>query len=179
MPIVRSSMQSAFASRAIVTHQPTALPASVSSISKRHYASICCSRRRRRSTIPCALLDPATVGSTAPASTAQAIYEVAALNSATAGAIAAILRPTLSIGSLLMIVRIVLTWYPEVDAKKLPWSIAYAPTEPLLAATRKVVKPFNGLDVSPIVWVAILSFLSEILTGPQGILSLIQRKAGM
>lgn len=48
--------------------------------------------------------------------------------------------------------------------------------EPLLAATRKVVKPFNGLDVSPIVWVAILSFLSEILTGPQGILSLIARK---
>ena len=39
-----------------------------------------------------------------------------------------------------------------------------------------MVKPFNGLDVSPIVWVALLSFLSEILTGPQGILSLIARK---
>lgn len=48
--------------------------------------------------------------------------------------------------------------------------------EPVLSATRKVVKPFNGLDVSPIVWFAILSFLSEILTGPQGILSLLQRK---
>lgn len=48
--------------------------------------------------------------------------------------------------------------------------------EPLLAATRKVVKPFNGLDVSPIVWVALLSFISEVLTGPQGILSLIERK---
>ena len=47
--------------------------------------------------------------------------------------------------------------------------------EPVLAATRKVVKPFNGLDVSPIVWVALLSFLSEILTGPQGILILIER----
>ena len=43
-------------------------------------------------------------------------------------------------------------------------------------ATRKVVPPFNGLDVSPIVWVALLSFVSEILTGPQGILSLIERK---
>lgn len=39
--------------------------------------------------------------------------------------------------------------------------------EPLLEATRKVVPPFNGLDVSPIVWVALLSFLAEILTGPQ------------
>ena len=45
-----------------------------------------------------------------------------------------------------------------------------------MAATRKVVKPFNGLDVSPIVWVALLSFVSEILTGPQGILSMIERK---
>ena len=46
----------------------------------------------------------------------------------------------------------------------------------MLGPTRKVVPPFNGLDVSPIVWVAVLSFLSEVLTGPQGILSLIQRK---
>lgn len=75
-----------------------------------------------------------------------------------------------------MIVRIVMSWYPEIDGKNLPWSIAYTPTEPILEATRKVVKPFNGLDVSPIVWVALLSFFSEILTGPQGILSLIERK---
>lgn len=107
---------------------------------------------------------------------AQVIYDMAGLNSATAGLISSILRPTLSLSSLLMIVRIVLTWYPEIDATKMPWSVAYTPTEPLLDATRKVVKPFNGLDVSPIVWVAILSFLSEILTGPQGILSLIERK---
>jgi len=46
----------------------------------------------------------------------------------------------------------------------------------ILAGTRKIVKPFNGLDVSPIVWVALLSFLNEILTGPQGILSMIERK---
>jgi len=142
-------------------------------------------------------------------------FDVAAVDPATAGILSAILRPVLSIASLLMIVRIVLTWYPEVDATKMPWAIAYAPTgqssqftintftfsflmryihtplralkhhyflfllnatESLLAATRKVVKPFNGLDVSPIVWVALLSFVSEILTGPQGILSLLQRK---
>ena len=103
-------------------------------------------------------------------------FAVADLDPATAGTIAAVLKPTLSIGSLLMIVRIVMTWYPDVDATKFPWSIAYTPTEPVLSATRKIVKPFNGLDVSPIVWFAILSFLSEILTGPQGILSLLQRK---
>lgn len=104
------------------------------------------------------------------------MFELAALDSKTAGALSAVLRPLLSLGSLLMIVRIVMTWYPELNGTKLPWAIAYAPTEDLLAATRRVVPPFNGLDVSPIVWVALLSFLSEILTGPQGILSLIERK---
>ncbi|PRW34048.1 CPLD43 required for cyt b6 assembly [Chlorella sorokiniana] len=110
------------------------------------------------------------------AAAAQAVYELAALDSATAGTLAAVLKPALSLASLLMIVRIVMSWYPEIDGKQMPWSIAYTPTEPLLEATRKVVPPFNGLDVSPIVWVALLSFLAEILTGPQGILSLIARK---
>ncbi len=34
----------------------------------------------------------------------------------------------------------------------------------------------GGVDVSPIVWVALLSFINEILLGPQGILNLLQRK---
>ena len=110
------------------------------------------------------------------AAASQAVFDLAGLDSATAGTLSAVLKPVLSLASLLMIVRIIMTWYPEVDATKMPWSIAYTPTEGLLAATRKVVKPFNGLDVSPIVWVALISFVSEILTGPQGILSLIERK---
>ena len=155
-------------------------------------------------------LDPTSLVDTVTTTT-QAVYELAGIDSSTASTLNLILRPVLSIASLLMIVRIVLTWYPEVDGDSMPWLIAVKPTgrllfafnysyltifkftfqrysshcaidilflrtEPLLAATRKVVKPFNGLDVSPIVWVALLSFLSEILTGPQGILSLIERK---
>lgn len=41
----------------------------------------------------------------------------------------------------------------------------------LLACTQ-----VGGVDVSPIVWVALLSFINEILLGPQGILNLLQRK---
>lgn len=106
----------------------------------------------------------------------QPVGDLAELDSATAATLALVLKPTLSVYSLLMIVRIVMTWYPEIDGKSFPWSIAYNSTEGLLAGTRKVVKPFNGLDVSPIVWVAVLSFVNEILTGPQGILNLIARK---
>ncbi|KAK9823207.1 hypothetical protein WJX72_001096 [[Myrmecia] bisecta] len=78
-----------------------------------------------------------------------------------------------------MIVRIVLSWYPQLDGKQLPWSIAVFPTEPILGPTRKVIQPVGGVDISPIVWVAVLSFLNEILLGPQGILNLLQRKVDL
>ena len=35
----------------------------------------------------------------------------------------------------------------------------------------------NGVDVSPIVWVAILSLANETLLGPQGILVILAKKA--
>lgn len=52
----------------------------------------------------------------------------AGINSQTAGIIALFLKPTLSLYSLLMIVRIVMTWYPEIDGNDFPWSIAYKAT---------------------------------------------------
>ncbi len=72
-------------------------------------------------------LDPASLVDTATTTT-QAVYELAGLNSATAGTFNLILRPVLSIASLLMIVRIVMTWYPEVDGESMPWLIAVKPT---------------------------------------------------
>ncbi|KAL4425213.1 hypothetical protein ABPG75_009229 [Micractinium tetrahymenae] len=124
-----------------------------------------------------AAADHAAATAAADPQTAQLVADLALLDAQSAGLLSAILKPALSLTSLLMIVRIVMSWYPELDGKQMPWTIAYTPTEPILKATRKLVPPFNGLDVSPIVWVALLSFLSEILTGPQGILSLIQRGA--
>lgn len=56
---------------------------------------------------------------------------------------------------------------------ELPWSIAYLPTEPLLEPTRRLIPPVGGVDVSPIVWLALISLLNEVLLGPQGLLVLI------
>lgn len=109
----------------------------------------------------------------------QVLYDLADIDAKTAGTIAKVLGPLLTIGQLLMIVRIVLTWYPNINGGKLPWSIAVKPTEPVLAPTRKVIPIVGGLDVTPIVWVAFLSFSNEILLGPQGILNLLQRKVDL
>jgi YggT family protein len=46
------------------------------------------------------------------------------------------------------------------------------PTEPFLAPSRKVVSPIGGVDITPILWVGIFSFVREILLGQQGLLTM-------
>ena len=78
-----------------------------------------------------------------------------------------VLQPLLTLGTLAMLFRVVLSWFPKYDLKEMPWILVAAPTEPILKFTRLVIPPVAGVDISPIVWVSILSFISEILTGPQ------------
>ena len=78
----------------------------------------------------------------------------------------------LVIMTFLFIFRIVLTWYPQVESQKFPFSIVVAPTEPFLAPARKIIPPIGGVDITPIVWVAILSLIREILVGQQGLITM-------
>jgi YggT family protein len=41
----------------------------------------------------------------------------------------------------------------------------------LLVLTRRLIKPIGGVDVTPVVWVGLLSLLREILVGQQGLVS--------
>ncbi len=84
--------------------------------------------------------------------------------------------PLLNIFNFIMVVRIILTWYPQTNLTKAPWIFIAVPTEPLLRAMRKIVQPIGGVDISPIVWFAIGSFVHEILVGPQGLLVLLAQK---
>lgn len=77
--------------------------------------------------------------------------------------------------TLLFIFRIVLTWYPQAELNKLPLSLIAIPTEPLLAPTRKVISPIGGIDISPVIWVGVVTLLREILLGQQGLLILLMR----
>ncbi|CAK7346714.1 unnamed protein product [Dovyalis caffra] len=45
---------------------------------------------------------------------------------------------------------IVMSWYPKLPVGKFPYVLAYAPTEPLLTPTRKLIPPLGGLDVTPV-----------------------------
>lgn len=76
---------------------------------------------------------------------------------------------------LLFILRIVLTWYPHADLNSLPFNLVAWPTEPFLVPLRKVVPPLGGVDITPILWVGILSLVREVLVGQQGILTMMGR----
>lgn len=73
---------------------------------------------------------------------------------------------------LLFIFRIVLTWYPQIDLNRFPFNLVAWPTEPFLIPMRKLVPPLGGVDITPVIWVGILSFLREILLGQQGLLTI-------
>lgn len=84
-----------------------------------------------------------------------------------------LLGPLLGLYTLLFIARIVLTWYPEANGQKLPFSLVVLPTEFLLVPVRKVIPPIGGVDISPIVWVGIITLLREVLIGQQGLLRML------
>ncbi|CAN6481749.1 unnamed protein product [Victoria cruziana] len=104
------------------------------------------------------------------------LLALADLDPATAKLGITIIGPLLSAFGFLFILRIVMSWYPKLPVGKFPYVIAYAPTEPILRQTRKVIPPVGGVDITPVVWFGLFSFLNEILVGPQGLLVLLSQK---
>jgi len=73
--------------------------------------------------------------------------------------------------TLAFLLRIILTWYPKIDLRTGLWPLIYFPTEPFLVATRKIVTPIGGVDVTPIIWVGLLSLFRELFLGQQGLIT--------
>ena len=73
--------------------------------------------------------------------------------------------------TLAFLLRIVLTWYPQVDLSKGVWPLVAWPTEPVLSVSRRVIAPIGGVDVTPVIWVGLISLVRELLVGQQGLLS--------
>lgn len=104
------------------------------------------------------------------------ILTLADLDPSLARLLISILGPVFTSLNLLFIIRIVMSWYPQLPVDKLPYIIAFAPTEPVLEPTRKLIPPVGGVDVSPVIWVALMSFLNEVLLGQQGLLVLLSQQ---
>tara|TARA_A100001388_G_C28766278_1_gene500893 strand:- start:1107 stop:1421 length:315 start_codon:yes stop_codon:yes gene_type:complete len=86
---------------------------------------------------------------------------------------------SLSFLTIMFLIRLILTWYPKVDIHKGLWLFVSIPTSTILFFTKKLIPPIGGVDVSPIIWIGIISFIREILVGQQGLIKLAMQRTLM
>ena len=82
----------------------------------------------------------------------------------------------LSFLTLVFLVRLIMTWYPKIDGKSGFWIIVTFPTNQILNITKQIIPPIGGVDVSPVIWIGIISFVRELLVGQQGLIKLAIQK---
>ncbi len=78
----------------------------------------------------------------------------------------------LSYLTIVFLIRLILTWYPKIDLSKGWWLLISIPSSIVLNKTRKLIPPIGGVDVGPVIWIGLISFLREILVGQQGLIKL-------
>ena len=82
----------------------------------------------------------------------------------------------LSFLTLVFLIRLIMTWYPKINGTNGFWIIVTLPTNKILNITKKIIPPIGGVDVSPVIWIGIISFIRELLVGQQGLLKLAIQK---
>ena len=84
---------------------------------------------------------------------------------------------SLSFLTVIFLIRLILTWYPNTNLNKGFWLLISIPTSFILNKTRKVIPPIGGVDVGPVIWIGLISFLREILVGQQGLIKLAMQRS--
>ena len=84
------------------------------------------------------------------------------------GLLATTLSTFLQIYVVLMIFRVLLSWFPNINWYDPPFSILSQLTDPYLNLFRSIIPPLGGIDFSPLIAFFVLQFGSEFLIGLLG-----------
>ena len=79
-----------------------------------------------------------------------------------------VLVRTLSIYSLILLVRVLLSWFPNLDWSNPVLSTVSSITDPYLNAFRGLIPPLGGLDLSAIVAFLALNLAQHLLSSLVG-----------
>ncbi|NJK68211.1 MAG: YggT family protein [Microcoleus sp. CSU_2_2] len=85
--------------------------------------------------------------------------------SSSIGLLATTLATFLQIYLVLMIFRVLLSWFPNINWYDPPFSILSQLTDPYLNLFRSLIPPLGGIDFSPLIAFFVLQFGSEIIIG--------------
>ena len=75
--------------------------------------------------------------------------------------IAGALATFLNIYFVLLIVRILLSWFPNVNWLSPPFSVLSQLTDPYLNVFRSIIPPLGGIDFSPMLAIFLLQFVAS------------------
>ncbi|HAX76483.1 MAG TPA: YggT family protein [Cyanobacteria bacterium UBA11372] len=73
----------------------------------------------------------------------------------------------LQIYSVLLFIRILLSWFPNINWYDPPFSILSQLTDPYLNIFRSFIPPLGGMDFSPILAIVLLNVVSSLLASLQ------------
>ena len=62
-----------------------------------------------------------------------------------------------------ILIRVLLTWIPNLDASNPLVRLLNQVTDPILAPARRLIPPIGGMDLSPIVVILVLQVLQRLL----------------
>ncbi|MGD1905077.1 MAG: YggT family protein [Leptolyngbyaceae cyanobacterium] len=83
------------------------------------------------------------------------------MGSSAVGLVASTLATFLNIYFVLLIIRILLSWFPNVDWYNPPFSVISQLTDPYLNLFRSIIPPLGGLDLSPILAFLLLQIVAQ------------------
>jgi YggT family protein len=79
------------------------------------------------------------------------------------GLLATTLSTFLQIYVALMIIRVLLSWFPNINWYDPPFSILSQLTDPYLNLFRSIIPPLGGIDFSPLIAFFVLQYGSQLL----------------
>ena len=74
-----------------------------------------------------------------------------------------LLARVLQIYTFVLLVRILITWIPNLDPHHPIVQMLFQVTEPVLEPARKLIPPIGMIDISPIVVFIVLGILQDLL----------------
>jgi YggT family protein len=73
----------------------------------------------------------------------------------------------IQIYTLLLFVRVLLTWFPTINWYNQPFSALSQITDPYLNVFRSIIPPLGGIDFSPMLAIILLQVVGSLIGGLQ------------
>lgn len=71
----------------------------------------------------------------------------------------------ITIYTYLIIIRVLLTWFPNISWYNQPFSTLSQLTDPYLNLFRSIIPPLGGIDISPILAILLLQVAGSLIGG--------------